>query len=159
VKEEEITSREQELQQSRTGKHATFAESSEIHASVEQAKDTLFTSHVPKEGKSETSLEIVTSPPDVSQESPRLPKSAEGMSTSEDSTKEPLDRHPPKLKEKEVGQILEIPDQCTDQQTQAEQKDEQQHLSVEDVKTQTPEDVCSHEGVPCHHPQSLNSLA
>ncbi|XP_067149670.1 A-kinase anchor protein 12 isoform X2 [Apteryx mantelli] len=159
VKEEEIPSREQELQQSRTGKHATLAESAEIHASVEQAKDMLFISHASEEGKSENSLEIMISPQDVSRESPRLPKSAVGMGTSEDSTKEPLDTHPPKLKEKEVGQILEIPDQDTGQQTQVEKNDEQHHLSVEDVKTQTPEDVCSHEGMPCQHPQSLNSLA
>ncbi|XP_064365226.1 A-kinase anchor protein 12 isoform X2 [Dromaius novaehollandiae] len=159
VKEEEIPSREQEPQQSGTGKHATLAESAEIHASVEQAKVMVFISHAPKEGKSENSLEIVISPQDVSRESPRLLKSAVGVGTSEDSTKEPLDTHPPKLKEKEVGQILEISDHNTSQQTQMEKKDEQHHLSVEDVKTQTPEDVCSHEGAPCHHPQSLNSLA
>ncbi|NXD14430.1 AKA12 protein, partial [Nothocercus nigrocapillus] len=161
VKEEEIPIRDQELQQSRRAKHSPLGESAEIHASVEQAKDKLLISHTPKEGKSENSLEVTISPQDDSRESPRLPNSTVGIGTSKDSTKEPLDTHTPKLKEKEVRQILEIPDENTVQQTQVEKKDEQHNLSVEDVKTPTPEaeDVCSHEGAPCHHPQSLNSLA
>ncbi|NWJ07143.1 AKA12 protein, partial [Crypturellus undulatus] len=161
VNEEEIPIRDQELQQSRRAKHSPLGESAEIHASVEQAKDKLLISHAPQEGKSENSLEVMISPQDDSRECPRLPNSTIGIGTSKDSTKEPLDTHSLKLKEKEVEQILEIPDQNTVQQTQVEKKDEQHNLSVEDVKTPTPEpeDVYSHEGAPCHHPQSLNSVA
>ncbi|NWX97656.1 AKA12 protein, partial [Nothoprocta ornata] len=161
VKEEETPTRDEELQQPTTAKHSPLGESAEIHASVEQAKDKLLLSHAPKEGKSENSLEVMVSPQDDSGERATLPNSTVGIGTSKDSTKEPLDTHPPKLKEKELGQVLEIPDQNTVQQTQIEEKDEQHNLSVEDVKTPTPEPVgvCSHEGAPCHHPQSLNSLA
>uniref|UniRef100_A0A8C6ZUL0 A-kinase anchoring protein 12 n=1 Tax=Nothoprocta perdicaria TaxID=30464 RepID=A0A8C6ZUL0_NOTPE len=161
VKEEETPISDEELQQPTTAKHSPLGESAEIHASVEQAKDKLLLSHAPKEGKSENSLEVMVSPQDDSGESATLPNSTVGIGTSKDSTKEPLDTHPPKLKEKELGQVLEIPDQNTVQQTQIEEKDEQHTLSVEDVKTPTPEPegVCSQEGAPCHHPQSLNSLA
>ncbi|NXA39190.1 AKA12 protein, partial [Eudromia elegans] len=159
VKEEEIPIGDEELQQSGKAKHSPLGESAEIHASVEQAKDKLLISHALKEGKSENSLQVMISPQDDSRESPRLPNSTVGIGTLKDSTKESVDTHTPKLKEKELGQILEIPDQNTVQQTQAE-KDEQHNLSVEDMKTLTPEpeDVCSLEGAPCHHPPSLNSL-
>ncbi|KAM6367501.1 A-kinase anchor protein 12 [Alca torda] len=158
VKEEEIWSKEQELQQSGTVKSATLTESAEMHATVEKTKDTL-TSEMLKDGQSQNSLTIMTTPEDVSRESVRLQKSTLELSTSEDSTKDPLDIHPPKLKEKEVGRIMEIPDQHTDQQTRRESEEEQHHLPVEDGKTQTWEDDSCQEGISCDSPQSQNSVA
>ncbi|NXV47111.1 AKA12 protein, partial [Uria aalge] len=159
VKEEEIWSKEQELQQSGIVKTATLTESAEMHATVEKTKDTLFTSEMLKDGQSQNSLTIMTTPEDVSRESVRLQKSTLELSTSEDSTKDPLDIHPPKLKEKEVGRIMEIPDQHTDQQTRRESEEEQHHLPVEDGKTQTWEDDSCQEGISCDSPQSQNSVA
>ncbi|XP_074436510.1 A-kinase anchor protein 12 isoform X3 [Larus michahellis] len=159
VKEEEIWSKEQELQQSGIVKTATLTESAEMHATVEKTKDTLLTSEMLKDGQSQNSLTIMTSPEDVSRESVRLQKSTLELSTSEDSTKDPLDIHPPKLKEKEVGRIMEIPDQHTDQQTCRESEEEQHHLPVEDGKTQTREEDSCQEGISCDSPQSQNSVA
>ncbi|KAM6208234.1 A-kinase anchor protein 12 isoform 1-T1 [Sarcoramphus papa] len=159
VKEEEIRSKEQELQQSGIVKTATLTESAEIHATVEKTKDMLLTSEMLKDGQSQNSLTIVTSPEDVSRESVRLQKSTLELSTSEDSTKDPLDIHPPKLREKEVGQIMEIPDQHTGQQTCRESEEEQHHPPVEDGKTQTWEDDSCQEGTSCDSPQSQNSVA
>ncbi|NXG84122.1 AKA12 protein, partial [Stercorarius parasiticus] len=159
VKEEEIRSKEQELQQSGIVKTATSTESAEMHATVEKTKDTLLTSEVLKDGQSQNSLTIMTSPEDVSRERVRLQKSTLELSTSEDSTKDPLDIYPPKLKEKDVGRIMEIPDQHTDQQTCRESEEEQHHLPVEDGKTQTWEDDSCQEGISCDSPQSQNSVA
>ncbi|KFP22699.1 hypothetical protein Z169_01873, partial [Egretta garzetta] len=159
VKEEEIQTKEQELQQLGTVKTATLTESAEIHATVEKTKDMLLTSEILKDGQSQSSLTIVTSPEDVSRESVRIQKSTVELSTSEDSTKERLDIHPPKLREKEVGQIMEIPDQHTGQQTCRENEEEQHHLPVEDGKIQTWEDDSCQEGTSCDGPQSQNSVA
>nr|XP_009478371.1 PREDICTED: A-kinase anchor protein 12 [Pelecanus crispus] len=159
VKEEEIRSKEQELQQSGIVKTATLTESAEIHATVEKTKDMLLTSETLKDGQSQNSLTIVTSPEDISRESVRLQKSTVELSTSEDSTKDPLDIHPPKLREKEVGQIMEIADQHTGQQTCRESEEEQHHPPVEDGKTQTWEDDSCQEGTSCDSPQSQNSVA
>ncbi|NXS66018.1 AKA12 protein, partial [Pandion haliaetus] len=159
VKEEERGSKEQELQQSGIVKTATLTESAEIHATVEKTKDRLLTSEMLKDGQSQNSLTIVTSPEDVSRESVRLQKSTLELSTSEDSTKDPLDIHPPKLREKEVGQIMEIPDQHTGQQTCREREEEQHHLPVEDGKAQTWEHDSCQEGTSCDSPQSQNSVA
>ncbi|NXE74599.1 AKA12 protein, partial [Cochlearius cochlearius] len=159
VKEEEIQSKEQELQQLGTVKTATLTESAEIHATVEKTKDVLLTSEMLKDGQSQSSLTIVTSPEDVSRESVRIQKSTLELSTSEDTTKEPLDIHPPKLREKEVGQIMEIPDQHTGQQTCRENEEEQHHPPVEDGKIQTWEDDSCQEETSCDGPQSQNSVA
>ncbi|NXK54620.1 AKA12 protein, partial [Chauna torquata] len=158
VKEEEISSKEQELQQSRLEKHAALTESAEIRATVEKTKDVLLTSEVLEDGQSQNSLTVVTTSEDISRESVRLQKSALELSTSEDSTKGPLDVHPPKLKEKEVGQVMEISDQHISQQTCGE-REEQCHPSVEDGKMQTWEDDGCQEGTSCDSPQSQNSLA
>ncbi|KAM9297881.1 A-kinase anchor protein 12 [Morus bassanus] len=159
VKEEEIRSKEQELQQSGIVKTATLMEFAEIHATVEKTKDMLLTSEMLKDGQSQNSLTIVTSPEDFSRESVGLQKSTLELITSEDSTKDPLDVHPPKLREKEVGQIVEIPDQHTGQQTCRESEEEQHHLPVEDGKTQTWEDDSCQEAASCDSPQSQNSVA
>ncbi|XP_059684855.1 A-kinase anchor protein 12 isoform X2 [Gavia stellata] len=159
VKEEEIQSKEQELQESEVVKTATLTESAEIHATVEKTKDMLLTSEVLKDGQSQNSLTVVTSPEDVSRESVRLQESTLELSTPEDSTKDPLDIHPPKLREKEVGQILEIPDQCTGQQTCRESEEDQHHPLVEDGKSQTWEDDSCQKGTSCDSPQSQNSVA
>ncbi|NXF38314.1 AKA12 protein, partial [Nyctibius bracteatus] len=159
VKEEEIWSNEQELQQSGIVKTATLTESAEIHASVEKTKDMLLTSDMLKDGQSQNSLTIVNSLEDISRESVRLQKSTLELSTSEDSTKDPLDIHPPKLREKEVGQIMEIPDQHAGQQTCRESEEEHHHLPVEDGKTQTWEDGSCQEGTSCGSPQNRNSVA
>ncbi|PKU34339.1 a-kinase anchor protein 12 [Limosa lapponica baueri] len=159
VKEKEIRSKEQELQQSGIVKTATLTESAEIHATVEKTKDMLLTSEMLKDGQSQNSLTIVTSPEDVSKESMKFQKSTVELSTSEDSTKEPLNVHPPKLREKEVGRIMQIPDQHTDQQTCRESKEEQHHLPLEDGKTETWEDDSCPEGISCDSPQSQNSVA
>ncbi|XP_049657219.1 A-kinase anchor protein 12 isoform X2 [Accipiter gentilis] len=159
VKEEEVGSKEQELQQSEIVKNATLTKSAEIHATVEKTKDRLLTSEMLKDGQSQNSLTIVTIPEDVSRESVGLQKSTLELSTSEDSTKDPLDIHPPKLREKEVGQTMEIPDQHTGQQTCRESEEEQHHLPVEDGKTQTWEDDSCKEGTSCDSPQSQNSVA
>ncbi|XP_075355099.1 A-kinase anchor protein 12 isoform X1 [Mycteria americana] len=159
LKEEEIWSKEQELQQSGIVKTATLKESAEIHATVEKTKDMLLTSEMLKDGQSQNFLTIVTSPEDVSRESVRLQKSTLELSTSEDSTKDPLDIHPPKLREKEVVQIMEVPDQHTGQQTCRESEEEQHHLPVEDGKAQTWEDDSCQEGTSCDSPQSQNSVA
>ncbi|NXY77897.1 AKA12 protein, partial [Glareola pratincola] len=158
VKEEERWSKEQELQQSEIVKTATLTESAEIHATVGKTKDILLTSEMLKDGQSQNSLTIMTSPEDVSRESVRLQKSTLELSTSEDSTKDSLDIHPPKLKEKEVGRIMEIPDQHTDQQT-CRKSEEEHHLPVEDGKTQTWEDDSCQEGISCDSPQSQNMVA
>lgn len=159
VKVEEVGSKEQELQQSEIVKTATLTKSAEIHATVEKTKDRLLTSEMLKDGQSQNSLTIVTSPEDVSRESVGLQKSTLELSTSEDSTKDPLDIHPPKLREKEVVQIMEIPDQHTGQQTCRESEEEQHHLPVEDGKTQTWKDDICKEGTSCDSPQSQNSVA
>ncbi|KAM6405281.1 A-kinase anchor protein 12 isoform 2-T2 [Pluvialis apricaria] len=159
VKEEDLRSKEQELQQSGIVKTATLTESAEIHATVEKTKDMLLTSEVLKDGQSQNSLTIVTSPEDVSRESVRLQKSTLELSTSEDSTKDPLDIHPPKLKEKEVGRVMEIPDQHTDQQTCRGSEEEQHQLPVEDGNTQTWEDDSCQEGASCDSPQSQSLVA
>ncbi|NWI08882.1 AKA12 protein, partial [Crypturellus soui] len=141
--------------------HTMSTGESQPNSSIPEFLETVQGNHLPVNEEEIPILEVMISPQDDSRESPRLPNSTIGIGTSKDSTKEPLDTHPPKLKEKEVEQILEIPDQNTVQQTQVEKKDEQHNLSVEDVKTPTPEpeDVCSHEGAPYHHTQSLNSVA
>ncbi|NXE13597.1 AKA12 protein, partial [Lophotis ruficrista] len=159
VKEEEIWSKEQESQQSGVVKTTTLTESAEIRATVEKTKGMLVTSEMLKDGQSQNSLTIVTSPGDVSRESVRLQKSTLELSTSEDSTKDPLDIHSPKVREKEVGQIMEISDQHTGQQTSRESEEEQHHSPVEDGKTQTWEDDCCQEGTSCDSPQSQNLVA
>ncbi|NWW46284.1 AKA12 protein, partial [Pedionomus torquatus] len=159
VKEKELWSKEQELQQSGIVKTATLTESAEVHATVEKSKDMLLTSEMLKDGQSKNSLSIVTSHEDVSRESIKLQKSTLELSTSEDSTKDPLDIHPPKLREKEVGQIMEIPDQHKGQQTCRESEGEQHHLPLEDGKTETWEDDSCPEGISCDSPQSQNSVA
>uniref|UniRef100_A0A8C0IHT9 A-kinase anchoring protein 12 n=1 Tax=Bubo bubo TaxID=30461 RepID=A0A8C0IHT9_BUBBB len=159
VKEEDTWSKEQELQQSGVVKTATLTESAEIQATVLKTKDTLLISEMLKDGQSQNSLPIVTSPEDVSVESVRLQKSTLERSTSEDSTKDPLDIHPPKLREKEVGQTVEIPDQHTGQPTCRESEEEQRHPPVEDGKTETREDDSCQEGTSCDSPQSPNSVA
>ncbi|NWI26963.1 AKA12 protein, partial [Sula dactylatra] len=159
LKEEEIQSKEQEIQQSGIVKTATLMEFAEIHATVEKTKDMLLTSEMLKDGQSQNSLTIVTSPEDFSRESVGLQKSTLELITSEDSTKDPLDVHPPKLREKEVGQIVEIPDQRTGQQTCGESEEEQHHLPVEDGKTQAWEDDSCQEEASCDSPQSQNSVA
>lgn len=157
VKKEEISSMEQELQQSKVEKHATLIESAEIRATVVKTKDMLLTGEVLEDGQSQNSLHIVPTPDDVSRESVRLQKSALELSTSEDSTK---DVHPLKLKEKEVGQVTEISDQHIGQQTCAEREEEQRHLPVEDGKMQTwQDDGCQEGGTSCDGAQSQNSLA
>ncbi|XP_009464610.1 PREDICTED: A-kinase anchor protein 12 [Nipponia nippon] len=159
VKEQEIWSKEQELQQSGIVKTATLTESAEIHVTVEKTKDMLLTSEMLKDEQSQNSLTIVTGPEDISRESVRLQKSILELSTSEDSTKDPLAIHPPKLREKEVGQIMEIPDQHTGQQTCRESEEEQHHPPVEDGKTQTWEDDSCQEGTSCDTSQSQNLVA
>uniref|UniRef100_A0A8B9U2P0 A-kinase anchoring protein 12 n=1 Tax=Anas zonorhyncha TaxID=75864 RepID=A0A8B9U2P0_9AVES len=157
VKKEEMSSMEQELQQSKVEKHATLIESAEIHAAVGKTKDMLLTCEVLEDGQSQNSLHIVPTPDDISRESVRLQKSALELSTSEDSTK---DVHPLKLKEKEVGQVTEISDQHIGQQTCAEREEEQRHLPVEDGKMQTwQDDGCQEGGTSCDGAQSQNSLA
>uniref|UniRef100_A0A8C8BJK8 A-kinase anchoring protein 12 n=1 Tax=Otus sunia TaxID=257818 RepID=A0A8C8BJK8_9STRI len=158
VKEEDTWSKEQELQQSGIVKTATLTESAEIQATVLKTKDTLLTSEMLKDGQSQNSLPVVTSPEDVSMESVRLQKSTLELSTSEDSTKDPLDIHPPKLREKEAGQTVEIPDQHTGQPT-CRESEEEPHLPVEDGKTETWEDDSCQEGTSCDNPQSPNSVA
>ncbi|XP_053919109.1 A-kinase anchor protein 12 isoform X2 [Cuculus canorus] len=157
VKEEEGWTKEQELQQSRIVKTVTFTDSAEIHATVEKTKDILLTSEVLKDGQSQSSLTAVTSPEDSSRESVRLQKSDVLSSSVEDSTKDPLDIHPPQLREKEVGRIMEIPDQHTGQQTCKESKEEH-HPPAEDGKTQSWEDDSCQEGTSCDSPQSQNSV-
>uniref|UniRef100_A0A8C3KR90 A-kinase anchoring protein 12 n=1 Tax=Calidris pygmaea TaxID=425635 RepID=A0A8C3KR90_9CHAR len=159
VKKKEIRSKEQELQQSGIVKTATLTESAEIHATVEKTKDMLLTSEMLKDGQSQNSLTIMPSPEDVSRESMKLQKSTVELSTSEDLTKDPLDKHPPKLREKEVGRIMEISDQHTGQETCRESEEEQHHLPLEDGKTETWEDDSCPEGISCDSPQSQNSVA
>ncbi|XP_051657605.1 A-kinase anchor protein 12 isoform X1 [Manacus candei] len=158
VKEEEIRSKEQELQQPGIVKSATLTEPAEIHATVEKTKDMLLTSEILKDGQSQNSLTVLTSPEDIPRGSAILKKSTLEESTSEDSTKDPLDIHPPKLREKEVGHIMEISDQHTGQQTRRESEEQQYHLSVEDGKTQMWEDDSCQEGTSCDR-QSQNSVA
>ncbi|NXP21650.1 AKA12 protein, partial [Scytalopus superciliaris] len=158
VKEEEIRSKEQEVQQPGVVKSATLTESAEIHATVEKTKDMLLTSEMLKDGPSHNPLTVVTSPEDIPKESVILQKSTLEQSISEDSTKDPLDIHPPKLREKEVGHIMEISDQHTGQQTCRENEEQQYHLSVEDGKTQLWEDDSCQEGTSCDR-QSQNSVA
>ncbi|NXK38100.1 AKA12 protein, partial [Piprites chloris] len=157
VKEEEIRSKEQELQQPGIVKSAALTESAEIHATVEKTKDMLLSSEMLKDGQSQNSLAVLTSPEDIPRGSVILKKSTLEQRTSEDSTKDPLDINPPKLREKEVGHIMEISDQHTGQQT-CRESEEQHHLSVEDGKTQMWEDDGCQEGTSCDR-QSQNSVA
>ncbi|XP_032867458.2 A-kinase anchor protein 12 isoform X2 [Tyto alba] len=159
VEEEGTQSKEQEFQQSGVVKTATLTESAEIHATVEKTKDTQLTPEILKDGQSQNSLTIATSPEDISRESVRLQKSTLELSTSEDSTKDPLNIHPPKLREKEVRQIMEISDQHTGQQTCRESEEGQHHPPVEDGKTQTWVDDSCQEEASCDSPQSQNSMA
>lgn len=157
--QEEIRSKEQELEQLGIVKTAALTESAEIHATVVKTKDMLLTSEMLKDGQGQNSLMIVTTHEDVSGESVRLQKSTLEISTSENSAKDPLDRHLAKLREKEVGQIMEIPDQHRGQQTCRESEEEQYHPPVEDGKTQPWEDDSFQEGTSCESPQSQNSVA
>ncbi|XP_069708219.1 A-kinase anchor protein 12 isoform X2 [Phaenicophaeus curvirostris] len=145
VKEEQIWSKEQEVQQSGIVKTVTFTDSAEIHATVEKTKDILLTSEVLKDGQSQSSLTIVTSPEDSSKGSVRFQKSDVLSSVVEDSTKDPLDIHPPKLREKEVGQTCK-------------ESKEEHHAPVEDGKMQLWEDDSCQEGTCCDSPQSQNSM-
>ncbi|NXA13053.1 AKA12 protein, partial [Sapayoa aenigma] len=158
VKEEEIRSKEQELQQPGIVKSATLAESAETYATVEKTKDMLLTSEMLNDGQSQNSLTVVTSSEDIPRESVILQKSTLEQSTSEDSTKDPLDIHPPKLREKEVGHVMGISDQHTGQQTCTESEEKQYRLSVEDGKTQMWEDDSCQEGTSCDR-QSQNAVA
>ncbi|NXM27695.1 AKA12 protein, partial [Oxyruncus cristatus] len=158
VKEKEIQSKEQELQQPGIVKSATLTESAEIHATVEKTKEVHLTSEMLKDGQSQNSLTVLTSPEDIPRGSVILQKSTLEQSTTEDSTKDTLDIHPPKLREKEVGHIMEISDQHTGQQTCRESEEQQYHLSVEDGKTQMWEDDSCQEGTSCDR-QSQNSVA
>ncbi|NXH20341.1 AKA12 protein, partial [Bucco capensis] len=156
VKEEAKGRKEPELQQSGIVKTAaTSTESAEIHATLEKTKEMLLTC----DGSSQNSVTIVTSPEGSSRESVGLQNSTLELSTAEDSTKDPLDICPPKLREKEVGEIMEMPDQDIGQQTSRESEEEQHHLPVEDGKTQTWEDDSCKKGTPCDSPQSQNSVA
>ncbi|NXN13082.1 AKA12 protein, partial [Indicator maculatus] len=151
VKEEEIESKEQELQQSGVVKTATLAESTEIHGTVEKIREMVLTSEMLKDGPSQSSLATVNNPEDVSRENVRLQKSTLELTTAENSTKDPRDIYSPELRQKEVGQSMEIPGQHAGQQIESE--DKQHHLPVEDGKTQTWEDdTC--QGAPCDSPQS-----
>ncbi|NWI57256.1 AKA12 protein, partial [Calyptomena viridis] len=156
-KEEEIGSKEQELQQPGLVKSATLTESAEIHATVEKTKDMLLTSEMLKDRQSQNSLKVVTSPEDIPRGSV-IQKSTLEQSTTEDSTKDPLDIHTPKLREKEVGHVMEISDQHTGQQTCTESEDQQYRLSVEDGKTQMWEDDSCQEGASCER-QSQSTVA
>ncbi|NWW70886.1 AKA12 protein, partial [Climacteris rufus] len=158
VKVEEIRSIEQELKQAGIVKTAALTESAEIHATVEKTKDMPLTSEVLEDGQSQNSLTVVTSPEDIAGGSVRLQKSTLEQSTSEDSTKDPLDIHAPKLREKEVGNIMEISDQHTGQQTRRESEEQPYHPTVEDGKTQIWEDDSCQEGTSCDR-QSQNSVA
>nr|XP_021150522.1 A-kinase anchor protein 12 isoform X1 [Columba livia] len=156
---EEIWNNGQELQQSQIVKTATVAESAEIHAPVEKTKDMLLTSEVLEDGPNQNSLTIMTSPEDISTESEGLQKSTLELSTSENLTKDPIDIHPPKLREKEVGWIMEITDKHTGQQMCRESEEEQHPLPVEDGKKQKWEDDNCQEATSCDSPQSQNSVA
>uniref|UniRef100_A0A8C3QXS9 A-kinase anchoring protein 12 n=1 Tax=Cyanoderma ruficeps TaxID=181631 RepID=A0A8C3QXS9_9PASS len=158
VKEEEIRSKEQELKQAGIVKTATLTESAEIHAAVEKTKAMPLTSEMQKDGHSQNSLTAMTSPEDISGGSVRLQKSTLEQSTSEDSTKDTLDIHTPKLREKEVGYIMEISDRHTGQQTCRESEEQPYHSPVEDGKTQMWEDDSCQEGTSCDR-QSQNSVA
>nr|XP_054486389.1 A-kinase anchor protein 12 [Agelaius phoeniceus] len=157
VKEEEMQSKEQELKQTGIVKTATLTESEEIHATVEK-KDMPLISEMLKDGQSQNSLTVVTSPEEISRGSVRLQESTLEQSTSEDSTKDTLDIHTPKLREKEVGYIMEISDQHTGQQTCRESEEQLYHAPVEDGKTQMWEDDSCQEGTSCDR-QSQNSVA
>ncbi|XP_054486389.2 A-kinase anchor protein 12 isoform X2 [Agelaius phoeniceus] len=157
VKEEEMQSKEQELKQTGIVKTATLTESAEIHATVEK-KDIPLISEMLKDGQSQNSLTVVTSPEEISRGSVRLQESTLEQSTSEDSTKDTLDIHTPKLREKEVGYIMEISDQHTGQQTCRESEEQLYHPPVEDGKTQMWEDDSCQEGTSCDR-QSQNSVA
>ncbi|XP_031360226.1 A-kinase anchor protein 12 isoform X2 [Lonchura striata] len=154
VKEEEIQSKEQELKQPGIVKTATLTES----ATVEKTKDMPLISEMLKDGQSQNSLTIMTSPEDISRESVKLQKSSLEQSTSEDSTKDILDLHTPKLREKEVGYVMEISDQHTGQQTCRESEEQPYHPPVEDGKTQMWEDDSCQEETSCDR-QSQNSVA
>ncbi|NXI34474.1 AKA12 protein, partial [Galbula dea] len=159
VKEEVIQREEQELQQSGiVNTAATSTESAETHATVEKPKEMLLTSEILKDGPSQNSLTIVTGPEGSSRENVLLQNSTLELSTAESSTKDPLDIHAPKQREKEVGQIMEMPYQDTCQKTRRESEKEQHHLPVEDGKTQTWEDDSCQEGASCGSPQSQNSV-
>ncbi|XP_071596665.1 A-kinase anchor protein 12 isoform X2 [Heliangelus exortis] len=159
VKQEEILSKEQELQQSGIVKTAILTESAEIHTTVEKMKGILLTSEMLQDGQSQNAVTILTSPEDISRESVRLQKSTLELSTSEESTKDLLDTHPSKLREKEVGLIREMPDQHPGQQTCRESEEEQHHLPVEDGKKQIWEDDSCQEETSCDSPQNQNSVA
>ncbi|XP_039915771.1 A-kinase anchor protein 12 [Hirundo rustica] len=158
VKGEEIRSKEQELKQPGIVKTATLIESAEIHAAVEKTKDMPITSELQKDGQSQNSLTVMTSLEDISRGIVRLQKSTLEQSTSEDSTKDTLDIHTPKLREKEVGNIMEISDQHTGQQTCRESEEQPYHSPAEDGKTQMWEDDSCPEGTSCDR-QSQNSVA
>lgn len=150
VKEEETQSKEQELQQPGIVKTATLTESVEIHATVGKAKDMPLTSELLKDGQSQKSLTVVTSPEDVLR--------GTKQSASGDATKDTLDIRTPKLREKEVGYLMEISDQHTGQQTCREGGEQPYHPPVEDGKTQIWEDDSCQEGTSCDR-QSQSSMA
>uniref|UniRef100_A0A803XQ77 A-kinase anchoring protein 12 n=1 Tax=Meleagris gallopavo TaxID=9103 RepID=A0A803XQ77_MELGA len=126
-------------------------------AAAEKTKDMLLTSEVLEDGPSQNS-DFVTTPEDISKESVRVQDSTLELSTSEDSTKDLLDVHQAKLKEKEIGKVVEISDQHIGRQTCGE-REEDGHPPVEDGKAQTWQDDGCQEDTDCDGPQSQNSLA
>uniref|UniRef100_A0A8C3LU80 A-kinase anchoring protein 12 n=1 Tax=Chrysolophus pictus TaxID=9089 RepID=A0A8C3LU80_CHRPC len=126
-------------------------------AAVEKTNDIPLTSEVLEDGPSQNS-DFVTTPEDTSRESVSVQYSTLELSTSEDSTKDLLDIHQAKLKEKEIGKVVEISDQHIGRQTCGE-REEDGHPPVEDGKTQTWQDDGCQEDKDCDGPQSQNSLA
>ncbi|NWU88989.1 AKA12 protein, partial [Upupa epops] len=164
VKEEEICqeerwTKEQEHQQKALMTTAVFTEPEGIHPSVGETKDLLLPSEMLTDGPSQNSFTTVTSPEDAAKESGRHQKSTPQLSTSEHSTKDPLDTHPSNFREKEAGQLREIPDQHTGQHACRTGEEEQYHLPQEDGKTQTWEDESCQGGSPCDSPPGQNSMS
>ncbi|XP_064025580.1 A-kinase anchor protein 12 isoform X2 [Pogoniulus pusillus] len=159
VKEEEVQSKEQEAQQPGAVTTAALAASAETHGSVGKPREMVLTSEMLKDGPSQLSVAVASSPEDVSKESVRLQNSTLELRTAGNSTKEPLAIHSPELQEKEAGQVVEAAGQCAGQQTEREREDERHQLPVEDGKTQTWEDDPCQAGAPCDSPQSQSQAS
>ncbi|NXN95074.1 AKA12 protein, partial [Rhinopomastus cyanomelas] len=164
VKEEEILQEEtwtkdEEHEQTAVVKVALLTESGETDPSVGKTKGKLLASEMLTDGPSQHTFPVVASPEDTARASGRPETPALELSTSEHSTKDPLDTHPSKFREKEVEQLTEVLDQHTGPRACRASEEEQYHLPEEDGETQTWEDDSCQGGSPCDNPPGQNSVA
>uniref|UniRef100_A0A8C8SK58 A-kinase anchoring protein 12 n=1 Tax=Pelusios castaneus TaxID=367368 RepID=A0A8C8SK58_9SAUR len=152
--EKTIVSKEQEFQQPSTVKHTDLTQSLEKQAALEQTEDVQLISDMSKEREIQDSGKIVAVPEDVSSESLVAQRSAIDMGVPQDLSKE-TGTDELKLKEEAA---LGTQEKYMAQQTRVERKEDEHSQSVEDVKTNTQEDINNREYTSCESPHPKSEL-